>query len=195
MVAASGGRYVAGLRADPDSLSRGMMVIGIAAFAASLITGGPPGALGFVCGVALVWMSRRSIEMAVRWSIRAAAPWRGVLLTLMFVLKLPLLVCIVGSAAWLIANQIVSPFALVGGMVFAEGFLVTKRARALSPSRPSTKTLTTGSAVWHRRPSALADAVPRRARAALSTRHGLFSHMGLLPALTTRHAGPRAREG
>jgi hypothetical protein len=169
------------------------MASGLAALAGALITGGPPGALGFVCGAALVWMSWRSIEIVVRRSLEAAAPWRGVLLAAAFVLKLPLLVCIVGGAAWLVANQIVSPFALVVGMVLAEGLLVTRGARALTSTRPRVGTAEAGTKGSIRLPDAVATPAARRARAALITRHGCLLRKGLLLSSTPSHARPRAR--
>src|SRR5437899_12366104 len=92
--------------------------------------GGLPALIGLSYGAAVSLGSLRLIELMVRWFLRPELPWNRARISLLMVLKLPLLTVIVAGAAWLSVHGIANVFALVGGLALAPAVIFLKTAGA-----------------------------------------------------------------
>ena len=91
---------------------------------------GLPALVGFSYGAVVSLGSLKLIEWMVRWFLRPELPWNRARVSLLMVLKLPLLTVILAGAAWLSVHGIANVFALVGGLALAPAVIFLKTAGA-----------------------------------------------------------------
>src|SRR5205823_5290820 len=92
--------------------------------------GGLTALIGFTYGAAVSLGSLKLVELMVRWFLRPELPWNRARVSLLMVLKLPLLSVIVAAAAWMAVHGIANVFALVGGLGMAPAVIFLKTAGA-----------------------------------------------------------------
>src|SRR5436190_1579122 len=92
--------------------------------------GGLPALIGFSYGGAVSLGSLKLVELMVRWLLRPDLPWNRARVSLLMVLKLPLVSVIIAAAAWMAVHGIANVFALVGGLGMAPAMIVLKTAGA-----------------------------------------------------------------
>src|SRR5437773_1591208 len=91
---------------------------------------GLPALIGFSYGAAVSLGSLKVVELMVRWFLRPNLPWNRARVSLLMVLKLPLVSVIIAAAAWMAVHGIANVFALVGGLGMAPAMIVLKTAGA-----------------------------------------------------------------
>jgi hypothetical protein len=99
--------------------------------------GSLPGLIGLSYGAAISLGSLRAIEIVVRGLFRPEVRLNRRIMVALMIVKLPLLALVLGGAAWMVAEQIANPFALVGGVALVQAVMFLKAVGSLLVSSPT----------------------------------------------------------
>jgi hypothetical protein len=106
--------------------------IGVFLVVAAMLSGcgGLPAVVGFAYGAALSLASLRLIEMGVRYLLHPGMSLNRARISMLMVLKLPVLALVLSGAAWLVTHHLANVFALVGGLALTQAVIVLKTVGA-----------------------------------------------------------------